>query len=116
MKKILLQLDVDPQPCSFDAIVAVDAGADVLLRHGNVSPENVVSLVHGAMFTHEDPTLPPREFFWVAKTFLRLKKLLLIFQKLFGMLRVGVFIDPAGQTQRRCCHCSKAAYVFQTIE
>ena len=35
-KKILIQLDCDPQPSTFDAVVAVDAGADVLLRHGGV--------------------------------------------------------------------------------
>ena len=50
-KKILLQLDVDQQPCTFDAIVAVDAGADVLLRHAALTPDSVVPLVHGAMFT-----------------------------------------------------------------
>ena len=50
-KKILIQLDCDPQPSTFDAVVAVDAGADVLLRHGGVTVENVVSLVHGGMFT-----------------------------------------------------------------
>ena len=37
--KILIQLDCDPQPSTFDAIVAVDAGADVLLRHGGVTAE-----------------------------------------------------------------------------
>ena len=31
-KRVLIQLDCDPQPSTFDAIVAVDAGADVLLR------------------------------------------------------------------------------------
>ena len=46
MKKILLQLDVDPQPCSFDAITAIYAGADTILRHGNVSVDNVAPLVH----------------------------------------------------------------------
>ena len=49
--RILLQLDTDPQPSTFDAVVAVDAGADVLLRHGGVSVDSVVPLVHGAMFT-----------------------------------------------------------------
>lgn len=50
-RRILLQLDTDPQPSAFDSIVALDAGAEVLLRYGNVRPENVVSLVHGAIFT-----------------------------------------------------------------
>jgi hypothetical protein len=50
-KRVLIQLDCDPQPSTFDAVVAVDAGADVLLRHGGVTPDTAVPLVHGAMFT-----------------------------------------------------------------
>jgi len=50
-RRILLQLDTDAQPSAFDSIVALDAGADVLLRYGSVRPENVVPLVHGAIFT-----------------------------------------------------------------
>ena len=48
---ILVQLDTDPQPSVFDAVVAIDAGVDHLLRHGGVTPENVRDLVHGALFT-----------------------------------------------------------------
>ena len=51
MKKVLLQLDTDPHPSPFDAIVAQDAGVDVLLSHGNVTPEAVRDLVQGAFFT-----------------------------------------------------------------
>ena len=51
MKKVLLQLDTDPHPSPFDAIVAQDADVDVLLSHGNVTPEDVQGLVQGAYFT-----------------------------------------------------------------
>lgn len=51
MKKVLLQLDTDQHPSPFDAIVAEDAGVDVLLSHGSVSPEAVRGLVQGAFFT-----------------------------------------------------------------
>jgi hypothetical protein len=50
-RTILIQLDTDPQPSVFDGVVAVDAGADVLFRHGGVRPEQVRDLVHGAIFT-----------------------------------------------------------------
>ncbi|MCS7015416.1 MAG: NADP-dependent methylenetetrahydromethanopterin/methylenetetrahydrofolate dehydrogenase [Gemmatales bacterium] len=50
-RRILIQLDTDAHPSVFDSIVALDAGAEVLLRYGNVRPENVVPLVHGAIFT-----------------------------------------------------------------
>jgi methylenetetrahydrofolate/methylenetetrahydromethanopterin dehydrogenase (NADP+) len=51
VKKVLLQLDTDRHPSPFDAIVAHDAGVDVLLSHGDVTPEDVRDLVQGAFFT-----------------------------------------------------------------
>jgi hypothetical protein len=51
VKKVLLQLDTDQHPSPFDAIVAHDAGVDVLLSHGGVVPEAVRDLVQGAFFT-----------------------------------------------------------------
>jgi methylenetetrahydrofolate/methylenetetrahydromethanopterin dehydrogenase (NADP+) len=51
VKKVLLQLDTDRHPSPFDAIVAHDAGIDVLLSQGSVAPEDVRDLVQGAFFT-----------------------------------------------------------------
>src|SRR5205823_11477430 len=51
LPKILLCLDTDAQPSVFDAVVAIDAGVDQLLRHGGVKPDAVRDLVYGAMFT-----------------------------------------------------------------
>src|SRR5215217_5311729 len=48
---ILIQIDTDPQPSVFDGVVAVDAGAEHLFRHGGVRPEDVRDLVYGALFT-----------------------------------------------------------------
>src|SRR6184192_3673938 len=50
-QKILIQLDTDPQPSVFDRVVAVDAGADHVFAYGQVVPEAVMPLVHGAIFT-----------------------------------------------------------------
>ncbi len=49
--RILIQLDTDVHPSVFDGVVAVDAGVDHLFQYGNVRPEQVRGLVHGAMFT-----------------------------------------------------------------
>jgi methylenetetrahydrofolate/methylenetetrahydromethanopterin dehydrogenase (NADP+) len=49
--KILIQLDTDPHPSVFDGVVAVDAGVEHLFQYGGIKPEDVRSLVHGAMFT-----------------------------------------------------------------
>lgn len=51
MKTILIQFDTDPQPSTFDRVVAMDAGVDELFSYGQICPENVESLVHGAIFT-----------------------------------------------------------------
>lgn len=50
-RKILIQIDPDPHPSVFDRVVAIDAGADEIFSYGNVKPEQVVGLVHGAIFT-----------------------------------------------------------------
>ena len=39
---ILIQLDSDPQPSVFDAVVAVDSGVAHLFRHGGVTPEECI--------------------------------------------------------------------------
>jgi hypothetical protein len=50
-RKILIQLDSDLQPSSFDRVVAIDAGAEEVFSYGQVKPEQVMGLVHGAIFT-----------------------------------------------------------------
>mgnify|MGYP000844988536 FL=1 len=51
MKKLLFQLDTDIHPAVFDTVVAYDGGADHVIGHGNVTPENVTPLVEGTIFT-----------------------------------------------------------------
>jgi hypothetical protein len=48
---ILLQLDTDPLPSVFDRVVAVDSGVQHLFSYGGVTPQNVMPLVHGCIFT-----------------------------------------------------------------
>src|SRR5437879_6782082 len=50
-RKILIQLDSDPQPSVFDRVVAIDSGADEVFSYGAVTPEQVRDMVHGAIFT-----------------------------------------------------------------
>jgi methylenetetrahydrofolate/methylenetetrahydromethanopterin dehydrogenase (NADP+) len=50
-RKILIQLDGDPQASVFDRVVAIDAGADELFSYAGVRTEQVQNLVHGAIFT-----------------------------------------------------------------
>jgi hypothetical protein len=51
MKKLLFQFDTDANPSVFDTVVAYDGGADHVMAYGNIHPDNVRSLVEGAIFT-----------------------------------------------------------------
>lgn len=94
---ILIQMDVDPQPSVFDAVVAVDAKVDHLFRHGGVTPENVQDLVYGALFTRGPADLHRTALFVggsdVAKAEAVLEKVKKIF---FGPFRVSVLFDANG--------------------
>ena len=96
-KRILLQLDTDPQPSTFDAVVAVDAGADVLLRHGGVTAETVVPLVHGAMFTRGGADLAGTAIFVGGSDVAAAEAVGAAVRKaFFGPVRVSVLLDPSG--------------------
>jgi hypothetical protein len=64
MKKILIQLDTDPHPSSFDAIAAYDAGVDVVLGFGQVTAEKLDDVVQGAIFPRGPDGLANTAF-WV---------------------------------------------------
>src|SRR4051812_3398462 len=48
---ILVQLDTDPLPSVFDRVVAVDAGVQHVFSYSGITPQNVMPLVHGCIFT-----------------------------------------------------------------
>jgi hypothetical protein len=96
-RKILIQFDCDPQPSTFDAVVAVDAGAEVLLRHGNVTPDAAVPLVHGAMFTRGGADLAATAIFVGGSDVAAAEAVYArVQQTFFGPVRVSVLLDPAG--------------------
>ncbi|MDA0254156.1 MAG: bifunctional NADP-dependent methylenetetrahydromethanopterin dehydrogenase/methylenetetrahydrofolate dehydrogenase [Planctomycetota bacterium] len=96
-RRVLIQLDGDTQPSTFDAIVAVDAGADVLLQHGGVTAAGVVPLVHGAMFTRGGGGLASTAIFVGGSDVAAAEAVAAKVQEaFFGPLRVGVLIDPSG--------------------
>jgi hypothetical protein len=64
MKKILIQLDTDLHPSSFDAIAAYDAGVDIVLGFGQVTPDNLDGVVQGAIFPRGPDGLANTAF-WV---------------------------------------------------
>ena len=95
---ILIQLDSDPQPSSFDAVVAVDAGADRLLQYGDVRPEAVRDLVYGAIFTRGPKDLHRTAVFIGGKD-VKLGEAMMaeaIACFTMGPLRVSVMMDANG--------------------
>lgn len=97
MKRILLQLDTDSSPCPFDAVVATDAGAEVLLRQSNVTPKNVVGMLHGAMFTRGLQDLHNTAVFIGGQDVTAAEDILRVCSKtFFGPMRVSVMADPSG--------------------
>ncbi|MEM8864898.1 MAG: NAD(P)-dependent methylenetetrahydromethanopterin dehydrogenase [Planctomycetota bacterium] len=97
MKKILLCLDSDPQPSVFDSVVAIDAGADQLFRHGGVTAAEVEGLVHGAMFTRGPADLKNTAVFIGGSDVAAAEELLAATHAcFFGPMRVSVLLDANG--------------------
>jgi hypothetical protein len=96
-RKILIQIDSDPQASTFDAVVAVDAGVDFLFRHHNVEDTDVRSLVHGAMFTRGGEDLSSTAVF-IGGSNVEAGEALLeqVKRTFFGPLRVSVMLDANG--------------------
>ena len=108
---ILLQLDADPQPSVFDAVVALDAGADHLLRHGGVSASQVEGLVHGLLFTRGPDDLKRSAIFVGGGDVSRAEALVAAVRStFFGPFRVSILMDANG------CNTTAAAAVLAAIE
>jgi methylenetetrahydrofolate/methylenetetrahydromethanopterin dehydrogenase (NADP+) len=97
VKKILIQLDTDEHPSTFDAIVAHDAGVDVLLRYGGVEPDAVRGLVQSAFFTRGPKDLASMAV-WVggSKVSVGEEVLRQAQEAFFGPFRVSVMLDSNG--------------------
>ncbi|QDT25824.1 NADP-dependent methylenetetrahydromethanopterin/methylenetetrahydrofolate dehydrogenase [Gimesia panareensis] len=97
MKKILIQLDTSQHASSFDRVVAVDAGVDELMSYHEVTPVNVESLVHGAMFTRGPADLKNTALFIGGSDVHSGENLLRKVQEtFFGPVRVSVMMDSNG--------------------
>lgn len=111
MKKILIQFDTDAMPSCFDRVVAVDAGVDDLFSYGGISTENVVGLVHGAIFTRGPGSLKNTAIFIggsrVADGEAILRK---VQASYYGPMRVSVMMDSNG------CNTTAAAAVVAAAQ
>mgnify|MGYP003729326971 CR=1 FL=1 len=96
-RKILVQLDSDPQPSVFDAVTAIDAGVDHLLQYANVRIEDVRNLVYGVIFTRGIEDLRSTAIFVGGSDVAAGEALFAeVRQTFFGPMRVSVMLDPNG--------------------
>lgn len=97
MKKILIQLDTDEHPSTFDAIVAHDADVDVLLRYGGIEPDVVKGLVQSAFFTRGPKDLANMAV-WVGGSSVAAGEEVLaaVEESFFGPFRVSAMLDSNG--------------------
>jgi len=97
MQKILIQLDTDPAPSTFDRVVAVDAGVEQMFSYGDVTPDTVPALAHGAMFTRGPKDLHNTAIFIGGSDVEAGEKLLNALEEtFFGPMRVSVLMDSNG--------------------
>ena len=97
MKKVLLQLDTDEHASPFDAIVAHDAGVDVLLSQSAVKPESARGLAQDAFFTRGPEDLKNTAVWVGGKDVSAGEQIFDEVQKaFFGPFRVSVMIDSNG--------------------
>lgn len=97
MKKLLFQLDTDAHPAVFDTVVAYDGGADHVIGHSNISPDNVTPLVEGAIFTRAPKEKKNTALFVGGSDMAAGEKLFKAVQKnFFADFRVSVMLDSNG--------------------
>jgi methylenetetrahydrofolate/methylenetetrahydromethanopterin dehydrogenase (NADP+) len=102
VKKILIQLDTDQHPSTFDSMVAHDAGVDALLRYGSIEPDAVQGLVQSAYFTR-----PPGDAnlaVWVGGSSVGAGEEVLeaVKKSFFGPFRLSVMLDSNGCNTTAC--------------
>ncbi|AHJ64411.1 NADP-dependent methylenetetrahydromethanopterin/methylenetetrahydrofolate dehydrogenase [Granulibacter bethesdensis] len=95
--KLLYQFDTDWTPSVFDSVVAYDGGADHVIGHANVTPENVGALVDGAIFTR-GPKEKRFTALWIGGGSMEAGEAVLsaVKKKFFGNFRVSVMLDSNG--------------------
>lgn len=97
MKKLLLQLDPDPIPATFDTVVAYDGGADHVVTYANIDPDNVHWITDGAIFTRAPKEKRYTAIFVGGSSMAKGEALFKAVQKkFFADFRVSVMLDSNG--------------------
>ena len=112
MKKLLFQFDTDNIPAVFDTVVAYDGGADHVIGHGGLSPDNVGPLVEGTIFTRPPKDKKNTAIFIGGSDIIAGQELLLAVQKMFIPaygFQVSVMLDSNGSNTTAAAGVAKLA-------
>ncbi len=97
MKKLLLQLDPDPIPATFDTVVAYDGGADHVVTYASINPDNVHWITDGAIFTRAPKEKRFTAIFVGGSSMAKGEALFkAVKKKFFADFRVSVMLDSNG--------------------
>lgn len=110
MKKLLFQFDTDIYPAVFDTVVAYDGGAEHVIGHGGLTPDNVTSLVEGAIFTRAPKDKKNTAIFVGGSDIVAGEALFAAVQKhFFYGFQVSVMLDSNGSNTTAAAAVAKLA-------
>lgn len=110
MKKLLFQFDTDTHPSSFDTVVGYDGGADHVIPHGGLTPDNISSLVEGTIFTRAPKDKKNTAIFIGGSNMVAGQELFLAVQNhFFPGFQVSVMLDSNGSNTTSAAAVSKIA-------
>ena len=110
MKKLLFQFDTDSHPSVFDTVVAYDGGADHVIGHGHIHPDNVGALVDGCIFTRA-PKDKKNTAIFIGGSDMQAGQALLdaVVDHFFPGFRVSVMLDSNGSNTTAAAAVAKIA-------
>lgn len=110
MKKLLFQFDTDSHPSSFDTVVAYDGGADHVITHGGITPDNISSLVGGTIFTRAPKDKKNTAIFIGGSNMIAGQQLFIAAQKhFFAGFQVSIMLDSNGSNTTAAAAVAKIA-------
>jgi len=110
MKKLLFQFDTDTHPSVFDTVVGYDGGADHVIGHGGLTPENITALVEGTIFTRAPKDKKNTAIFIGGSDMITGQNLFAAVQKhFFPGFQVSVMLDSNGSNTTAASAVAKLA-------
>ncbi|MGZ8190781.1 MAG: NADP-dependent methylenetetrahydromethanopterin/methylenetetrahydrofolate dehydrogenase [Methylococcaceae bacterium] len=110
MKKLLFQFDTDTHPSVFDTVVGYDGGADHVIGHGGLTPDNITALVEGAIFTRAPKDKKNTAIFVGGSDMLAGQALFTAIQRhFFNGFQVSVMLDSNGSNTTAAAAVAKLA-------